>query len=188
MTKTSFFVLQIIYWFLVFLCSQVLVENNNPAISLRYHYEKLNMIRKLSYFSSQLWLKVCLLMTMCIYAAAAAKSLQLCLTLCNPIDGSPPGFPTPRILQARTQEWVAISFSIAWKWKVKVKLLSCTRLLATTRTAAYQASLSMDFPGKSTGVGCHCLLWCVFILCSDFELPAIVHLLLYLDIWWVPVT
>ena len=81
MTKTSFFVLQIIYRFLVFLCSQVLVENNNIAIYLRYHYEKFNMIRKLSYFSSQLWLKVCLLMTMCIYAAAAAKSLQSCPTL-----------------------------------------------------------------------------------------------------------
>ena len=188
MTKTSFFVLQIIYRFLVFLCSQVLVENNNIAISLRYHYEKFNMIRKLSYFSSQLWLKVCLLMTMCIYAAAAAKSLQSCPTLWNPIDGSPPDFPTPGILQARTQECVAISFSNAWKWKVKVKLLSCARLLATPWTAAYQASLSMDFPGKSTGVGCHCLLWCVFILCSDFEFPAIVHLLLYLDMWWVPVT
>ena len=49
------------------------------------------------------------------YAAAAAKSLQSCLTLCDPIDGSPPGFPVPGILQARTLEWVAISFSSAWK-------------------------------------------------------------------------
>ena len=57
-------------------------------------------------------------------AAAAAKSLQLCPTLCNPIDGSPPGSPIPGILQARTLEWVAISFSNAWKWKVKVKSLS----------------------------------------------------------------
>ena len=55
------------------------------------------------------------------YPATAAKSLQLCPTLCNPIDGSPPGFPVPGILQARTLEWVAISFSNAWKWKVKVK-------------------------------------------------------------------
>ena len=53
-------------------------------------------------------------------AAAAAKSLQLCLTLCDPIDGSPPGSPVPGILQARTLEWVALSFSNAWKWKVKV--------------------------------------------------------------------
>ena len=57
-------------------------------------------------------------------AAAAAKSLQSCPTLCDPVDGSPPGSPVPGILQARTLEWVAISFSIAWKWKVKVKSLS----------------------------------------------------------------
>ena len=88
----------------------------------------------------------------------AAKSLQSCPTLCDPIDGSPPGSPVPEILQARTLEWAAISFSSAWKWKVKVKSLSCVRLLATPRTVAYQAPLSMDFPGKSTGVGCHCLL------------------------------
>ena len=60
--------------------------------------------------------------------AAAAKSLQLCLTLCDPIDGSPPGSPVPGILQARTPEWVAMSFSNAWKWKVKVKMKSCLTL------------------------------------------------------------
>ena len=76
-------------------------------------------------------------------AAAAAKSLQSCLTLCDPIDGSPPGSPIPGILQARTLEWVAISFSNAWKWKVKVKSLSHVRLLATPWTAAYQAPPSM---------------------------------------------
>ena len=92
------------------------------------------------------------------YIAAAAKSLRLCLTLCYPIDGSLPGSLTLGILQARTLEWVAISFSSAWKGKVKVKLLSRVRLLATPWTAAYQAPPSMDFPGKSTGVGCHCLL------------------------------
>ena len=90
--------------------------------------------------------------------AAAAKLLQSCLTLCDPRDGSPPGSPVPGILQARTLEWVAISFSNAWKWKVKVKSLSCVWLLVTPWTAAYQAPPSMDFPGKSTGVGCHCLL------------------------------
>ena len=78
-------------------------------------------------------------------AAAAAKSLQSCLTLCDPIDGSPPGSPVPGILQARTLEWVAISFSNAWKWKVKVKSLSHVRLVATPWTAAYQAPLSMGF-------------------------------------------
>ena len=91
-------------------------------------------------------------------SAAAAKSLQSCPTLCNPIDGSPPGSPIPGILQARTLEWVAISFSNAWKWKVKVKSLHRVWLLATPWTAAYQAPPSMDFPGKSTGVECHCLL------------------------------
>ena len=74
-----------------------------------------------------------------------AKSLQSCPTLCDPIDGSPPGSPVPGILQARTLQWVAISFSNAWKWKVKVKLLSCVRLLATPWTAAYQAPQSMGF-------------------------------------------
>ena len=77
--------------------------------------------------------------------AAAAKSLQSCLTLCDPIDGSPPGSPVPGILQARTLEWVAISFSNACKWKVKVKLFSRARLLATPWTAAYQAPPSMGF-------------------------------------------
>ena len=91
-------------------------------------------------------------------ANANAKSLQSCPTLCDPIDGSPPGSTIPGILQARILEWVAISFSNAWKRKVKVKSLSHVRLLATPWTAAYQAPLSMDFPGKSTGVGCHCLL------------------------------
>ena len=78
-------------------------------------------------------------------AAAAAKSLQSCPTLCDPIDGSPPGSPVPGILQARTLQWVAISFSNAWKWKVKVKSLSRVWLLATPWTAAYQAPLSMGF-------------------------------------------
>ena len=74
-----------------------------------------------------------------------AKSLQSCLTLCDPIDGSPPGSPVPGILQARTLEQVAIFFSNAWKWKVKVKSLSRVRLLATPWTAAYQAPPSMGF-------------------------------------------
>ena len=82
-----------------------------------------------------------------------AKSLQLCPTLCDPIEGSPPGSPIPRILQARTLEWVAISSSNAWKWKVKVKSLSCVRLLATPWTAAYQASLSMGFSRQENWSG-----------------------------------
>ena len=83
------------------------------------------------------------MLTVSSAAAAAAKSLQSCLTLCNPIDGSPPGSPVPGILQARTLEWVAISFSNAWKWKVKMKSLSHVRLLATPWTAAHQAPPSM---------------------------------------------
>ena len=80
-----------------------------------------------------------------INSPAAAKSLQSCPTLYDPINGSPPGSPIPEILQARTLEWVAISFSNAWKWKVKVKSPSCVRLLATPWTAAYQAPLPMGF-------------------------------------------
>ena len=73
------------------------------------------------------------------YMLCYAKSLKSCPTLCDPIDGSPPGFPVPGILQARTLEWVVISFSNAWKWKEKVKSLSRVRLLATPRTVAHQA-------------------------------------------------
>ena len=76
---------------------------------------------------------------------AIAKSLQSCPTLCDPTDGSPPGFPVPGILQARTLEWVAISFSNAWKWKVKVKSLSHVWPSATPWTAAFQAPPSMGF-------------------------------------------
>ena len=90
--------------------------------------------------------------------AAAAKSLQSCSTLCDPIDGSPPGSPIPGILQARILRWVAISFSKAWKWKVKVKSLSRVRLLQPRGLQPTRLLHPWDFPGKSTGVGCHCLL------------------------------
>ena len=94
---------------------------------------------------------------------AAAKSLQSSLTLCDPIECSPPGCPIPGILQARTLEWVAISFSNAWKWKVKSE-----SEVAQSRPHGLQPTRLLcprDFPGKSTGVGCHCLLleWTVFI-------------------------
>ena len=90
-------------------------------------------------FVFSFWLKIA------TAAVAAAKLLQSCPTLCNPIDGSPPGSSVPGILQARILEWVAISFSNARKWKVKVKSLSSVRLLATPLTAAYQAPPSMGF-------------------------------------------
>ena len=78
-------------------------------------------------------------------SVAPAKSLRSCSTLCDPIDSSPPGSAVPGILQARILEWVAISFSNAWKWKEKVKSLSRVRLCATPWTAAYQAPPSMGF-------------------------------------------
>ena len=92
------------------------------------------------------------------FSFAAAKSLQSCPTLCDPIDGNRPGSPVSGILQARTLEWVAISFSNAGTWKVKVKLLS--RVDCSWPHGLQPTSLlhPWDFPGKSTGVGCHCLL------------------------------
>ena len=86
-------------------------------------------------------------------AAAAAKSLQSCPTLCDPIDGSPPGSPVPGILQARILEWVAISSSNAWNWKVKVKSFSRIRLLPTPWTAAHQAPPSMGFSRQEYWTG-----------------------------------
>ena len=104
---------------------------------------------------------MCMFMHIYMYAATAAKSLQSCLTLSHPIDGSPPGSPVPGILQARTLEWVAISFSNAWKWKNKVKSLSCVPLLATPWTAAYQAPPSMGFSKQE--------YW------SGVPLPSLIH-------------
>ena len=122
------------------------------------------------------------------HAAAAAKSCQSCLTQCDPIDGSPPGSPVPGILQARTLERVAISFANAWKWKVKVKSLSRVWLFTTLWTAATRLLCPWGFPGKSTGVGCHCLevlycylihflkCWSVWIICVFWNLTSIRHI------------
>ena len=95
-----------------------------------------------------------------LWTAAAAKLLQSCPTLCNPKGSSPSGSPIPGILQAKTLEWVAISFSNAWKWKVKVKLLSRVRLERPPGLQPTRLLRPWDFLGKSTGVGCHCLLQC----------------------------
>ena len=102
-------------------------------------------------------------------AAAAAKSLQSCPTLCDPINCSPSGSPIPGILQARTLEWVAISFSNAWKWKVKVKSLSHVRLIATPWTAAYQTPDSMGFSRQEywSGVPLPLTVW-ITINCGKF--------------------
>ena len=92
-------------------------------------------------------------------AATAAKSLQSCPTLCNPIDGSLPGSPVPGIHQARTLQCVAISFSNAWKWKVKVKSLSCVRLSNPMDCSPPGSSIHGIFQARVlTGVGSHCLL------------------------------
>ena len=105
---------------------------------------------------------------------AAAKSLQLCPTLCNPRDSSPPGSPVPGILQAKTLEWVAIAFSNAWKWKVKVKSLSRVQLLVTPWTAAHQAPPSMGFARQE--------YWSGLPLPSPFIIPT-PHLLSK-DFWY----
>ena len=92
------------------------------------------------------------------YEFVCFEALQSCRTLCDPIDCSPPGSPVPGILQARTLEWVAISFSSAWKWKVKVKALSRVWLLATPWTAAHQAPPPMGFSRRECWNGCQRLL------------------------------
>ena len=114
--------------------SQVARRRLHPSLSWFYLY--------LPHFS---FLKYFKLFFGYAAAAAAAKSLQSCPTLCDPIDRSPPGFLVPEILQARTLEWTAISFSNAWKWKVKVKSLRRVWLFVTPWTAAHQAPPPMGF-------------------------------------------
>ena len=104
--------------------------------------------------------------------AAAAKLLQSCPTLCDPIDSSLPGSPVPGILQARTLEWAAISFSNAWKWKVKVKSLSRVWLLVTPWTAAYQAPPSMGFSRQEYWSG---------VPLPSLYFPSALHLLILLS-------
>ena len=90
------------------------------------------------------------------HPAAPAKSLQSCLTLCDPIEGSPPGSPIPGILQATTLEWVAISFSNAWKWKRNRSVVSNS--VQPQRQQPTRFPHPWDSPGKNTGVSCHFLL------------------------------
>ena len=115
-------------------------------------------------------------------AAAAAKSLQSCPTLCDPIDGSPPGPAIPEILQARTLEWVAISFSNAWKWKVKVKSLSRVRLFVTPWTAAYQASPSMGFSRQEywSGVPSPSPIYMLYIYKHIFAVYVYIYTYIYI--------
>ena len=109
-------------------------------------------------------------------AATAAKSLQSCPTLCNPIDGSPPGSPAPGILQARTLEWVVISFSNAWKWKVKVKSLSRVWVFATPWTAAYQAPPSMGFSRQGYWSGVPLLSPSLLQCSTIYRVPTFPHM------------
>ena len=121
-------------------------------------------------------------------AAATAKLLQSCLTLCDPIDSSPPGSVIPGILQARTLEWADISFYIAWKWKVKVKSLSRGWLIATPWTAAYQAPPSMGFSRQEYWSGLplpspsRSLITLNLFLCHGHSL----HLCLLSQLLWKP--
>ena len=114
----------------------------------------------------------------------AAKLLQACPTLCNPTDGSPPGSPVPGILQAGTLVWVAISFSNAWKWKVKVKSLGHVRLLATPWTAAHQAPPSMGFPRQEYWCGVPVPSPSAWLL-RVYELEAVGLLMCILPLCWL---
>ena len=108
-----------------------------------------------------------------IATAAAAKLLQSCPTLCDPIDGSPSGSPIPGIFQARTLEWVAISFSNAWKWKWKWSRSVVSDSLRPHGLQPTRLLRPWDFPGKSTGVGCHCLLQYSLISSSNFLMESL---------------
>ena len=142
--------------------SWISLESKGLSSFLQHHSSKASILRRSAFFTVQIshpymttgktialtrWAFVGKVMSLHLnmLSAAAANSLQSCLTLCDPVDGSPPGSLIPGILQARILEWVAISFSKAWKWKVKVKSLSHVQLLATPWTAAYQAPPSMGF-------------------------------------------
>ena len=112
------------------------------SIQMAIHQNKPNNLEKCASWRAAYEGKLVILQ---IFIAAAAKLLQSCPTLCNSTDGIPPGSPVPGILQARTLEWVAISFSNVWKWKVKVKSLSCVRLLAILWTIAHRLLRPRDF-------------------------------------------
>ena len=125
----------------------ILVHGLKPSIASHWSWIKSKFLTVVCSVLCDLapWPFIFILFIFFFVYHAAAKSLQLCPTLCDPIDGSPSGSPVPGILQGRTREWVAISFSTAWKWKVKGKSLSRVRLLATPWTAAHQAPLCMGF-------------------------------------------
>ena len=121
-------------------CFMVLLSH--PYMTPGNSFDCMDLCQQSDVFAFEYTVKLC---HMPLVTAAAAASLQACPTLCDPIDGSPPGSPVPGILQARTLERVATSFSNAWKWKVKVKSLSRVWLFETPWTVAHQAPPSMGF-------------------------------------------
>ena len=131
-------------------------ESSEETLRLKWENITNSWVIKVKYerevtFEGSMGIFTSLVYTICLAhhgktaAAAAAKSLQSCPTLCDPIDGSPPGSAIPGILQARTLEWVVIYFSNPWKWKVTVKSFSRVWLLGTPWTAAYVSPQSMGF-------------------------------------------
>ena len=133
-----------------FSCASVQMKVTPHSFLKKNHilFNIVNMVPRgpwILYASRHLWIHPANFLSFKTELATAAKSLQSCPTLCDPIDGCPPGSPIPGILKAKTLEWVAISFSDAWKWKVKEKSLSRVQLLATPWTVAHQAPPSMGF-------------------------------------------
>ena len=120
-----------------------------------------------------------------MYAATAAKLLQLCPTLCDPVDDSPPGSPIPEILQERTLEWVAISFSNARKSKVKVKPLSHVQLFETPWTEAYQAPLSTGFSRQEYWSGVPLPSPCIYWITQAFTVDQTVKNLPAMQETWI---
>ena len=130
------------------ICFSTLMFGQALQLTSQTQFSSQNSLPSLSLLESSTYSLLCMqhILYTCLHSAAAAvKSFQSCPTLCDPIDGSPPGSSVPGILQARTLEWVAISFSNAWKWKVKVKSVSRVWPLETPWTVAYQAPPSMGF-------------------------------------------
>ena len=163
-------------WFCIFLPTVYEHQHSHPSawnspLQLTKSYKTCKVLSPSPNISNSL-LKTVYYISTFWPTAAAAKSLQSCPTLCDPRDGSPPGSPVPGILQARTLKWVAIPFSNAWTWKVKVKLLSRVWPSATPRTTAFQAPPSTGFSRQEHWSGCHRLLrfWptVMIILTLDF--------------------
>ena len=122
------------------------VKEESEKVGLKLNIKKTKIMASRLITSWQIYGEKVETETVFVFSSVQFSSVtQSCLILCDPIDGSPPGSPFPGILLARTLEWVAISFSNAWKWKVKVDSLSHVLLLATPWTAAYQAPLSTGF-------------------------------------------